>query len=156
MRINVVPVQLLSDVHLRAEYREILMAPHYYRKSSKSEGGIKRELISDVYILNKGHAMMWYDKMGYIKDRHDDLEKEMIIRGFKIREQYSLDLSFIPAADKKGYKPSIKDYKVNIERILLRIKDKYDKGKDTFYKHYGKNVTIEYWKSLYGNLLKKS
>jgi len=40
MRINCIPVELLADAHLRAEFREIIMSIHYYKRSSRSPKGI--------------------------------------------------------------------------------------------------------------------
>ena len=64
MRINVIDVKYLSDAHLRAENREILMSCHYYRKSAESGKGIQRNKIPEQYTLNQGHAMFFYNKMG--------------------------------------------------------------------------------------------
>lgn len=151
MRINVVPVQLLADIHLRAEYREILMSPHYYRVSKKSKKGIVRSMISDVYTLNKGHAMLWYNKMGFIKRRHDELEQEMVDRGFKTRDVYSLDMSGIDENDMNDYTPTQSDLKINIDRILERISIK----KVGFYKMRGNNPTYDEWVKTYSDFMTK-
>lgn len=66
MRINIIPVSLLTDAHLRAEYREILMVPHYFFKSLNSKSSIDWAKVSDSYTLNKGHAYMWYNKFIFI------------------------------------------------------------------------------------------
>lgn len=144
MRINVVPVQTLSNVHLRAEYREILMAPHYYIRSSNTKQGIVRSMISSKYTLNKGHAMFFYNKMGYIKRRHDELESEMIRRNFKIRASYNLLIDKIDMNDMNDYQPSIEDLKINIDRIMLRISQKPKLYKER---------TLEEWFEFYLNLV---
>lgn len=156
MRINVVPVELLADAHLRAEYREILMAPHFYHKSTDTYRGIDRSRISKRYTLNKGHAYMWYNKMGYIMKRHFKLEKEMIKRGFKTRDvdHMTPKLLGVPHHDMGDFTPNKEDLKINIERILERMHQMtYDKKKPNFYKMNGKNVPIEEWIKTYNNLI---
>lgn len=158
MRINVVPVELLADAHLRAEYREILMAPHFYHKCDKPYVGFDRSLISKRYTLNKGHAYMWFDKMGYIMKRHFKLEDEMIKRGFKVREEDRLTpkLLGVPQRDMNDFIPTKEDMQVNVERIMERMHQMtYDKGKPDFYKMNGKNVSLDYWTKLYDNMLRR-
>jgi deoxyribonuclease (pyrimidine dimer) len=151
MRINVVPVDSLSDVHLRAEYREILMAPHYYLRSKKSKNGIDYKSIPDTYTLNKGHAKFFYNKFGYIARRHSELEQEMISRGYKIREENRLEpmLDKIPFVMMNDYKPTYADYVINIGRILTRIKKMYNAGKGNFYKMRGQLRTYKDWEDHY-------
>jgi len=124
MRINVIPVGLLTNVHLRAEYHEILMAQYFYKRSLASQQGIVSNKISPRYTLNKGHAYFFYDKMWFIKERHDLLEKEMINRGYKTRDKYSLDLSLVSQDDLNNYIPDYHDFKINIERIVSKISAK--------------------------------
>ncbi len=145
MRINVVPVEYLSTVHLKSEYREILMSTHYYRKSLNTKQGIQRDKISKVYKLNTGHAMMWYDKFAYIIRRHDELEQEKLRRCLKIRDEYSLDLTDIAKNDINEYTPTKEDYKVNIERIMDRIR---------FRPYLYKERTVEEWQDYYNQLIK--
>lgn len=158
MRINVVPVYLLSDSHLRAEYREILMAPHYYYKSANSAKGIIRSNISKTYTLNKGHAYFWYDKMGYIYLRCDELELEMMRRGFKIRDTYDLKVNeFVLNQDINGYKVTQTDITVNVQRILQRIYEmEFVKGKPNYYKLYRENKSFDEWLGFYNSALKLS
>ena len=128
MRINVLPVELLSNVHLRAEYREIIMSIHYYKRSSRSKNGIDLSKISKKYTLNGGHAYFFFNKFGYVMQRFFQLKNEMEKRGYQtknIADKFveAFD-SFIPK-DKSivgEYKPTIEDYQINIDRILRRIR----------------------------------
>lgn len=158
MRINMIPVELLSDAHLRAEYREILMSAHYYRKSSQSKQGIIRSKISKEYTLNTGHAMFFYNKMDYIIKRHDLLEAEMIKRSFKIRQTYDLKASeYCLPQDINDYIPSQDDILINIERILRRIYEmEFIKNKPGFYKLNGANMSFLDWSVFYTENLKIS
>jgi len=156
MRINVIDVEYLSDAHLRAEYREILMSCHYYRKSAESGKGIQRNKIPEQYTLNQGHAMFFYNKMGYVKKRHDLLEAEMIGRGFKIRQEYSLRLDWILPQDMNDYEVTREDIYINIERILIRMSEmEFGKNKPEFYKHYGESMRFGAWCIFYQDILNK-
>ena len=77
VRVNLISPKLLSDQHLIAEYNEILMLLGYVRKYPKLVG------IPKDYCLGKGHILFFKDKLGYLKERHELLKKEMRIRGFK-------------------------------------------------------------------------
>ena len=89
MRINVIPVKYLSDVHLLAEYREINMAFHYFRRSQISKGGIDLTRIPSRYTLNTGHAYFFYNKFNYILKRAKKLKRELSKRkiGGEFREK---------------------------------------------------------------------
>lgn len=152
MRINLVPVDLLSDVHLRAEYREILMAPHYFLVSNKSKSGIDYKKIPSHYTLNKGHAYFWYDKFGYIERRHNELETEMLKREFKTRENNSLLplLEQIPNVNKNDWLHNKDELYINVERILTRIYEMiFEKNKPNLYKFNKTNMTFLDWCILY-------
>lgn len=156
MRINVIDVVQLPDQHLRAEYREILMSCHYYRKSANSEKGIQRNKIPKQYTLNKGHAMFFYDKMGYVQKRHNLLEIEMIKRGFKVRKNYSLRLDWILPQDVNDYEITRDDIYTNMERVLLRISEmEFDKCMPDFYKLYGESMRYSTWCVFYQDILNK-
>jgi deoxyribonuclease (pyrimidine dimer) len=137
-----IPVSLLTNVHLRAEYREVLMAPHFYKRSAVK--GIKVEEIAQHYTLNQGHAKFFYNKMNFVKKRHDLLELEMIKRGYKIREHYALDLSFIAPEHRNDYEPIYQDYVINLERILQKIQ-----AKPNLYKE----KSLQEWQAIYHDFL---
>lgn len=156
MRINVIDVKYLSDADMVEEYREILMSCHYYKKSAESGKGIQRNKIPEQYTLNQGHAMFFYNKMGYVKKRHDLLEAEMIERGFKTRENYSLRLDWILPQDMNDYEVTREDVYINMERILTRIGEMTaEKFKPDFYKHYGESMNYKTWCIFYQDLLNK-
>lgn len=147
MRINIIPVELLPDIHLRAEYREILMAPHYYIKSKNSKSGIDINKISQRYTLNKGHAYFWYDKFKFIKDRHNELENEMTNRHFKIRDidKISTLLDLVPM-DSKEYIWTYQEILINVQRILEKIFVKeFIENKPNFYKYKQESRTFHQW-----------
>jgi len=149
MRINVIPVEYLADVHLRAEYREIIMSIHYYKRSLRSPTGINESRISERYTLNGGHGYMWYNKFGFIYDRFFRLYNEMNSRNLKcdtIFTKFVKDYNtYIPEHARLSYNVSDEDIKVNISRIIERIYIK----ETGFYKLRGANLTFLDWCILY-------
>ena len=81
-RINIhVPPQNLCDQHLMAEYREVKRIPNTI-KSGKA-------LLKDIpthFTLGKGHVKFFYNKLGYLKKRYNELYKECLRRGFNIQD----------------------------------------------------------------------
>ena len=55
-RINVIPVDQLTDQHLVAEYREMLMVPASLKRSLGSKNGMDTKRIPKQYTLNTGHV----------------------------------------------------------------------------------------------------
>lgn len=73
-RINCVPVTELCDQHLVAEYREL---PRVFGLARRCDDAPK------TYNLGSGHVKFFYDKLGYLADRFQELVAEMRARGFK-------------------------------------------------------------------------
>lgn len=151
MRINVINPFFLTDNHLIAEYREIKMITYYYVKSLKSKNGMDRSKISKRYTLNKGHAYMWFDKLGYVDRRFKSIVEEMKRRGFKTNFTV-LNYTDIPETAFGNFIPDDEDIRVNLDRVLIRIADK-----PLWYKYMGSNISN--WDEWYetnfreGNLL---
>lgn len=78
-RINVIPVQQLTDQHLMAEYRELPMVPAAARRSNPATYKPTTQ-----YTLNKGHVSFFYNKKQYLLNRWLDLIAELYDRGFNI------------------------------------------------------------------------
>lgn len=119
-RINVIPVEELTDQHLMAEYRELPMIPAIARRSSVE--GYKH---TDKYTLNKGHVKFFYDKKQFLLDRWLNLIKELYDRGFAIAPE-SRQVAW-PALDKfpqVEWHPDEHAIQVNKERIDERINQK--------------------------------
>lgn len=128
-RINLVPPEELMDQHLIAEYREITMVPAALRRSLKSKpwSHVKTK-IPKQFTLNAGHVSHFYDKLGYLIARFDDIHKEMVRRGFKSNATRFVDsLDQIPEELQcLGYEwqPTEADLSLIRERIELRISQK--------------------------------
>jgi deoxyribonuclease (pyrimidine dimer) len=121
VRINCIPVEYLTDQHLRAEWVEMLMLPAFMKRTLKAKGYIDIDE-SIVYKLNTGHAKFFYNKLKYVENRYKQIQTEMRSRGFEANP--SLDLSMFPKELFNSWKPSKEDMKVNANRILTRISEK--------------------------------
>ena len=122
-RINVVPVQELSRQHLISEWRELPRTFALAHKASLSSKPWTSKQ-PDKYILNTGHVLFFYDKLGFLADRHEKLTQEMLDRGYK--PSYTDNLrdvwKDIPKAYWKDYTPTEDALRINRERIKERTK----------------------------------
>lgn len=122
-RVNVVPVETLSRLHLIAEFREvprILALAHKASQSSKPWTDKQPKF----YQLNSGHCIFFYDKLNFIAKRHKEIIAEMLSRGYKptmttcLKEQWQ---DKIPKGYWKDYVPTEDALKINQERIDKRL-----------------------------------
>ncbi|GAG54685.1 unnamed protein product [marine sediment metagenome] len=87
-RINVVPVQELTNKHLMAEYREL---PRSMRRAvlaaykGKQPGDVK---IAPEYKLGTGHELFFVDKCKWLYDRWVLLRDELLKRGYNLSDQF--------------------------------------------------------------------
>lgn len=95
-RINLVPVEELSDQHLFAEYRELPRMAQYALKA-------KNPVISKTFTLNCGHMKFFLNKSSWLEDRHQRLTAECKRRGINIayREPFQMpklfgDVNYVP------------------------------------------------------------
>lgn len=130
-RINVVPVEELSDQHLIAEYREL---PRCLKQK------IDVSNAPDVYCLGAGH-MKWARKHPvFLLKRYGKLCKEMKYRGFKVNfTQPALVYMTVywcgcPSWLYNDYEPTNLDIVIN----RLRIVEKY-KMKPNWYRWTNRN-----------------
>lgn len=130
-RINVIPVEELTDQHLMAEYRELPMVMTSARRSSAV--GYKP---TDKYTLNKGHVMFFYNKKRYLLNRWLDLIAELYHRGYDIdpasRVVHWNELNKFEQVD---WQPDQHAYNINIDRINTRISQR-----PGWYKYHGKPI----------------
>ena len=122
-RINVVPVQELTVRHLCAEYRELprVFGLAYNASMSKRPWTDKQP---KTYTLGTGHVLFFYDKLMFLSDRHQQIVKEMLSRGYKPTMQNHLACRWaehIPSAYWKNYMPTEDALRVNRERIAERL-----------------------------------
>ncbi len=135
VRINLVDPRTLSDQHLIAEYNEILMLRGYILRHPLLTTRISN------YRLGKGHILFFKDKVLYLKKRHQLLKEEMKRRSFHPIKFFLL--VGIPKKLWKDWKPTQKEIKIIKQRILQRVKEK-----PLFYRYYGKQRGLIYFKKL--------
>ena len=122
-RINVVPVQWLSRKHLVAEYREIVRVFALVRNANDS-GRLESIKIPENYILGTGHVKFFYDKLTWVTDRYIELVDQMTSRDYVTNPVPIRDLlEGIPVRNMGHYKPSKRDLKINLERLIDRNTD---------------------------------
>lgn len=117
-RINVVPVTSLSGPHLCAEYRELPRVFGLAHKASQSNKPWTNKQ-PKAYTLGTGHVLFFYDKLGYLADRHKELVLEMLARGFKPTYTASLAELWgdVPKGYWKGYTVTVEALQINQARI---------------------------------------
>ena len=138
-RINTIDPKLLADQHLIAEHREYGIAVYSCINSLNSKKGIDLNNISPVYTLNKGHVYFFYNKMLYLKNRHQLLKDEAAQRGFKL--QLMLDWNNIPSSLMNDWTPTHSDHLVNVDRIITRINQK-----PNWYRYHSQPLNNDFYK----------
>tara|TARA_Y100000361_G_scaffold122835_1_gene115259 strand:- start:223 stop:633 length:411 start_codon:yes stop_codon:yes gene_type:complete len=130
-RINIIPVEELTDQHLMAEYREIFMIGSALQRSLNSKTW-KPKKIPPSFRLGEGHVMFFYDKGKYLYKRYDEIRKELKKRNFKIDDHRHFKTSQFPVEYFNDWVPSKADQEIVRKRIEERIQQKPE-----WYRHYG-------------------
>jgi deoxyribonuclease (pyrimidine dimer) len=78
-RINLVPVEELSDQHLLSEAREIKRIPNVI-----NSGRFNLDNIPEKYTMGKGHVKFFYNKLGFLQSRYLGVYRECKKRGFNV------------------------------------------------------------------------
>ncbi|NCB78508.1 MAG: hypothetical protein EOM41_00650 [Bacilli bacterium] len=147
-RINVIPAELLLSEHLLAELREITRIPNAILAGRAK---IDFKAIPGRYTLGRGHVMFFYNKLGYIRSRYEQLYKEAKKRGFNVtykKIDYSQLSAIHQVALMNDYIPTKEAQLLNIERICER----FDLRKKT-YSFHGVIINDEYSFNRYLNLI---
>ena len=131
-RINVVPVEELTDQHLFAECREITRLFPLSLKANEREF----EQTIHEYVLGSGHVKFFYDKLGFIEARYFKLKEELLLRGYNItlKDDIVQYRELIPAMY-NDYIPTDDA----IKQSRARIREKLDSRPD-FYTKYDKKI----------------
>lgn len=119
-RINCIHVSELCNSHLLAEYREL---PRIFSWLEKVIAKNNKPQIPAHYILGKGHMSFFADKLAYLNDRHVDIVKECLERGFKINMTGALkyEYSDIPSEYWNDWTPTQEAMELNRQRINERL-----------------------------------
>ena len=133
-RINIIPVEDLTDQHLMAEYREIFMIGPALQRSLKSESWNSNK-IPKKFTLGKGHVMFFYDKGKYLFKRYDEIREELKKRGYKLDQYRHFKTYQFPTEYFNDWDPSEEDQSIVLKRIEERIQQKPE-----WYRHYGISI----------------
>lgn len=123
-RINLIPVEELSNVHLLAEHREIKRIPNLIRYWKCNFNNIPSN-----FTLGEWHVKFFYDKICFLHKRYNLLYKECIKRWFNV-VHYGKNFRDLVMSDLYN------DYIPTVEAIELsrsRIKEKLE-AKPLWYK----------------------
>lgn len=121
-RINLIPIEELSDQHLLAEMREL---PRIFSHVKKY--GISKN-IPEKFCLGKGHVIFFTNKLEFLSNRYISLIKEWEIRGFNWNYNYQYFLyhnkDVIKSKLQIKWNPTIEEIELSRQRIEEKIKQK--------------------------------
>ena len=121
-RINIIPPSELTDQHLVAEYRELLMVPGSLRKTLRSKKGYDPTRVSKKFTLNTGHVYFFYNKGKYLHDRYQGLINEMKARGMNPDPNRTFPHELFKENNLyHDWIPTIEEQKIVRKRIAERI-----------------------------------
>jgi len=130
-RINVLPVEELTDQHLMAEYRELPMVMGSLRRSLVAKNGLPKG--GKFYTLNAGHVKFFYDKGKFLHRRYLMLIAELTKRKYNLDpERKACFQVFIDNGLYNDWVPDDNAYVINRQRINERIAMKRE-----WYRYYG-------------------
>lgn len=105
----------LCDAHLIKERIELLRIPN----SIKSGKAVVKD-IPRSFTLGVGHVKFFYDKLGYLQERYEELTAECIERDFKITD-FSDSFLGLPSNLCNNYEEQDNDRKIVVERVNERL-----------------------------------
>ena len=114
-RINIgMPPASLSTKHLIAEHREIKRIPNMV-----ASGKAKLTNIPQHFSLGKGHVCFFYNKLGYLKSRYEQIYNKCINRGFNV-SNYINAWDNVPEHLMGGFIPTQEEINLIVNRIKER------------------------------------
>nr|QBM02793.1 hypothetical protein [uncultured archaeon] len=118
-RINcgILPIEL-TNKHLIAEHREIKRIPNCV---SKGRFNLKNQ--PEKFTLGTGHVKFFYDKLGYLKKRYEELYVECLKRNINV-QYYGNSWNDVPKEMMNDYCPTDSDRKLIRQRILEKLTNK--------------------------------
>jgi hypothetical protein len=105
----------LTDRHLLAEAREIKRVPNCV-----SRGRYNLKNVPLKFTLGKGHVSFFYNKLGYLKNRYEDIYQECKIRGFNV-QYWGSAWDMVPKELMNDYLPTKEDREIITQRINERL-----------------------------------
>lgn len=115
-RINVgIPPKELTKKHLIAEHREIKRLPNCVSKGKYNLKGQPKE-----FTLGTGHVKFFYTRLGYLRQRYEELYQECVERGINV-QYYGNAWDNVPEHLMGNYIPTEEDKRIIRERIAERL-----------------------------------
>ena len=122
-RINVgVKPKELCRQHLLAEAREIKRIPNAV---AKGRFNLKNQ--PKFFTLGTGHVKFFYDKLGYLKQRYEEIYAECVERGYNVT-YFGNAWDNVPSSMMGDYTPSEQDRKIILARIEDRLNEMTTNG----------------------------
>lgn len=132
-RINLIPVEELTDQHLMAEYRELPMVGSSLRRTLNSIKGWDITRVPKVYTLGTGHVLFFSNNRKFLSIRYTQLIAELRNRNFGINpDTRIIDWTIFDKVPQIDWIPNDSDIAVNKARIIEKISMKPE-----WYKYYG-------------------
>ena len=126
-RINLVPVEELTREHLLGENKEITRTFGLARKAQFEVMRGKRKL-PEKYTMGEGHVTFFYNKLGFVADRYEQISDEMRRRGYTTNQIPRADLlAGINPLLYGGYTPTDDAIAISRARISERLAQKGQK-----------------------------
>lgn len=133
-RINVVPVEELTDNFILAEYFELpRLFPLIEKAADRTENQDKTiKALPLTYRLGEGHMRFFYDKLSYLYDRHKQLLKEGTKRGLTLQvdpnvpQRYLDQMLNVSRVWYHDYTPTPEAIQLNWDR--LQVRRRYEGG----------------------------
>lgn len=123
-RVNLVPVEELTDQHLFAEFRELKMIPKALKRSLKTRSA--QQVLARIpaqFTLNTGHVRFFYDKGAYLTERYEQIKTELTKRGvnFNRASLFDPDNTFADPLFNRQYSPTSEAFAIIRSRIAEKI-----------------------------------
>lgn len=133
-RINVVPPEMLTDQHIRAEYRELP------RAFPLAAAALRRGVVLGPprYTMGEGHVTFFYSRTDYLADRHAAIVAELLKRGYNL--EHREPLTRVVGYGVSRWQPTERDISVNLERLCERLR-----SQPGFYKYYRQPVSADFY-----------
>jgi len=121
-RINLIPVEELTDQHLMAEYRELPMIAKSLFKTLHSKCGYSECKVPSKYVLGIGHIYFFYNKRDYLVGRYLKLISELKLRKFDINpDNRNMSWEIFDRITQIEWTPTNEDIALNKARIDERV-----------------------------------
>ena len=121
-RVNVVRPSTLCNKHLMAEYREMpRLVKNLETSLNRKNTPFNLDEIPNAYKLGTGHVKFFFDKFKFLHNRHIELRKELLERGYNLTDTDSDIFTKVPMEYYNDYQPTEHAIMLKEERIQLCI-----------------------------------